>query len=43
VRHAQAAGFIMTFAGVRTGALVIALWNFLSSIPEYMIIVGMYR
>ncbi|EDQ86809.1 uncharacterized protein MONBRDRAFT_33674 [Monosiga brevicollis MX1] len=37
------AGAIMTGAGMQTGALAIALWNFLSAFPEYTLILHVYK
>ena len=39
----MAAGFVMTFAGPKTGALTIALWNIFSTIPELHLLQRMYN
>jgi iron-regulated transporter 1 len=38
----MAAGFVMTFAGPKTGALTIALWNLISTLPELHLLQRMY-
>eukprot|EP00730_Choanoeca_flexa_P001426 TRINITY_DN10629_c0_g1_i3.p1 TRINITY_DN10629_c0_g1~~TRINITY_DN10629_c0_g1_i3.p1 ORF type:complete len:568 (+),score=115.56 TRINITY_DN10629_c0_g1_i3:107-1810(+) len=39
----MAAGFIMSFAGMQTGALAIAIWNIGSGVPEYWLIKQLYN
>lgn len=39
----MAAGFIMTYAGVKTGALAVAIWNSASTLPELYLLMRLYH